>query len=200
MLKDDETVSSVLPLSAPIDLKNLGKQISWKTVFLVEYAGPLIIFPLLCFASKSKGHDSLQSILFWMVIIHFVKRELETVFVHVFSHATMPFKRVFINSLHYWIFCAAMIGIELFFFWKNPGYSTTTIWALVGLWGISEFMNLMCHITTSRIRTAPGATNTTRGIPRGWGFDLVSSANYFWEIMGWLAFALLSRTYTVTFS
>jgi hypothetical protein len=41
-------------------------------------------------------------------------------------------------------------------------------------------MNLMCHITTSSFRKAPGASSTTRGIPRGWGFDLVSSANYFW--------------------
>jgi very-long-chain enoyl-CoA reductase len=75
VLKDDETVSSVVPLKTPITLKNLGKQISWKTVFLVEYAGPLIIFPLLSLITRGKGHDSLQNTLFWMVIIHFAKRE-----------------------------------------------------------------------------------------------------------------------------
>lgn len=76
MLKDDETVSSVVPQRTAITLKNLGRQISWKTVFLIEYAGPLIIFPLLSLISRGKGHDSLQNTLFWMVIVHFVKREL----------------------------------------------------------------------------------------------------------------------------
>lgn len=47
LLKDDEMVLEVLPRETAVNLKNLGKQISWKTVFLVEYAGPLIIFPIL---------------------------------------------------------------------------------------------------------------------------------------------------------
>jgi very-long-chain enoyl-CoA reductase len=35
-----------------------------------------------------------------------------------------------------------------------------------------------------------------RGIPFGWGFDLVSCANYFWEALGWIIFSLLVRTWT----
>lgn len=30
-----------------INLKNLGPQIKWEYVFYLEYAGPLIIFPIL---------------------------------------------------------------------------------------------------------------------------------------------------------
>ena len=92
----------------------------------------------------------------------------------------MPFKNVFKNSIHYWIFCALAIGVELFYFWKNPGYSKATQGALVALWSLSQLMNFMCHYTTSKFRKGPNASNTARGIPKGWGFDLVSSANYFW--------------------
>lgn len=111
MLKDDETVIEVIPRDTFLTFKDLGKQISWKTVFLVEYAGPLIIFPALYALTRVKGHDSHQKLLFWLMILHFAKREFETLFIHVFSKSTMPFKRVFINSLHYWVFGALFMGI-----------------------------------------------------------------------------------------
>ena len=55
---------------------------------------------------------------------------------------------------------------------------------------IFEFMNLMCHIQLKNLRK-PGTTE--RGIPMGWGFQLVSCANYFWEGMAWLTFAVQSQ-------
>jgi hypothetical protein len=30
-----------------------------------------------------------------LIILHYVKREYETIFVHKFSHATMPFRNIF---------------------------------------------------------------------------------------------------------
>jgi very-long-chain enoyl-CoA reductase len=39
-------------------------------------------------------------------------------------------------------------------------------------------------------------TTKKRGIPYGWGFGLVSCANYFWEALGWIAFSLLTRSWT----
>ena len=35
-----------------------------------------------------------------------------------------------------------------------------------------------------------------RGIPKGYGFGLVSCANYFWEVCAWGCFAGLSRCST----
>jgi very-long-chain enoyl-CoA reductase len=48
----------------------------------------------------------------------------------------------------------------------------------------------MCHITLRNLRR-PGSTE--RGIPKGWGFDLVSCANYYWESLCWLVFAIQSQ-------
>lgn len=44
-LKDEETLKSLnIQDSAKLYVKDLGPQISWKNVFLAEYAGPLFIY------------------------------------------------------------------------------------------------------------------------------------------------------------
>lgn len=127
-----------------------------------------------------------------MVVGHYIKREVETVFVHRFSNDTMPFFNLFKNCGHYWI----IFGLVNMFFFLHPDYTTpswcspTLTLAFAGAFTFFEFMNLMCHITLRDLRK-PGTTE--RGIPKGWGFDLVSCANYFWEALCWLTFAVMSQ-------
>jgi very-long-chain enoyl-CoA reductase len=84
-------------------VKDLGPQISWKTVFLIEYAGPMLIHPLFYILMGPSQKSLVQFVVMAMITLHFLKRELETLFVHRFSHATMPFMNVFKNSFHYWV-------------------------------------------------------------------------------------------------
>lgn len=123
---------------------------------------------------------------------HYIKREFETLFVHKFSNATMPWTNIIKNSLHYWI----MFGVLAMYFYLHPNY-TQPAWAndniLTGMtvvWGIFELLNLKAHLILSGLRK-PGTTQ--RGIPYGWGFGLVSCANYFYEAMTWLIFAVQSQ-------
>jgi very-long-chain enoyl-CoA reductase len=127
-----------------------------------------------------------------MVILHYVKREFETVLVHRFSNDTMPFMNIFKNSTHYWIF----FGLFNMYFFLHPDY-TAPEWAsdkiFIGftiLFCIFEFLNLQCHLVLKNLRK-PGTTE--RGIPRGWGFEYVSCANYLWEALAWLTFAVQSQ-------
>ena len=127
-----------------------------------------------------------------MVVGHYLKREIETLFVHRFSNETMPVFNIFKNCAHYWL----LMGLSIYFL-LHPKYqpsewgSDKIYYGLTAAFGYFEMMNLRCHITLRNLRP-PGST--ARGIPRGNGFGHVSCANYFWESLCWLTFAVSSQT------
>lgn len=100
--------------------KDLGPQIGYRTVFVIEYLGPLVFVLLYAMrpaflygagaASKPFDPTAWLGVVCWTA--HFCKRELETVFVHRFSHPTMPLFNLFKNCAHYWIF-ALVVGYPL---------------------------------------------------------------------------------------
>lgn len=82
-----------------------GARIGYRLVFLLEYLGPIVIFAVLATrpaliygagAAEQPYHDMFK--LSWAAwIVHFAKREYETLFVHKFSRATLPLSSLFIN-------------------------------------------------------------------------------------------------------
>lgn len=127
-----------------------------------------------------------------MVLLHYVKRELETAFVHRFSSETMPLINVFKNSFHYYV----LFGFGTMFWYLKPSYeppawgSPAIFYSFTGVFVLFEFLNLMTHITLRNLRQ-PGTTE--RRIPHGWGFGLVSSANYLWETCAWTVFCVQAQ-------
>ena len=172
-------------------------------VFLIEYFGPMLITAILMlFRMQIYGQDPAytftQKIGITMLFLHYIKRELETLFVHRFSNDTMPFFNVFKNSTHYWI----LLGVGAMYFLVHPKY-TPPAWSndsiqicLFVAFCCFEFMNLMCHITLRNLRK-PGSSE--RGIPKGWGFGLVSCANYLWEALCWLTFSISCQCFGAYF-
>jgi very-long-chain enoyl-CoA reductase len=129
-----------------------------------------------------------------MVIGHYLKREYETMFVHRFGNNTMPFKRVFINSIHYWGIFGALVGY--FFFhprYTEPSFSMPVKYGLIAAFTLFQLLNYKAH---SILRDLRKEGTNERGIPKGWGFGLVSCANYFYETLVWLSFAIFSGTAT----
>ncbi|KAF8839518.1 hypothetical protein BDN67DRAFT_969912 [Paxillus ammoniavirescens] len=190
-----------------LSVKDLGHQISWKTVFLIEYAGPLVIHPILYhFPNLLWGgpvyHSMLQRFVYAFVMLHFAKRELETLFVHRFSHDTMPIMNIFKNSAHYHLGSGLFLALSIY----GPQYSAMSpyvrgtsrndplfIWACTAVWAFAEVSNLITHVNLSNLR--PAGTRK-RAIPQGYGFSLVSFPNYFFESLGWLSIAYMSGSWT----
>lgn len=123
-----------------------------------------------------------------MLLGHYIKRELETLFVHRFSSDTMPIINIFKNSLHYWILNG--VCIMAFFLMPSTQESKTKDIICAALFTLFELLNLMTHIVLKDLRK-PGTTE--RGIPKGWGFDQVSCANYLWEASAWATFAVMAK-------
>lgn len=198
-LEDETKLADVLGeqlRGGELQVKDLGPQIGWRTVFLVEYAGPLLIHPLFyhlpqVFYGKEVQHSALQKYVYAFVMLHFIKRELETIFVHRFSHGTMPLLNIFKNSAHYHIFSGLFLALDVYRskFSATSPYIVGTyrdnekfLWVSAGIWAFAEISNLHTHLTLRNLRPA---NTRKRAIPYGYGFSLVSCPNYFFEAVAW---------------
>ncbi|KAG5477054.1 hypothetical protein LSCM1_05394 [Leishmania martiniquensis] len=194
------TLTEKLPLSQQgvkdgmvITYKDLGPQVGYRTVFYVEYAGPIAFMLLYAMrpsfiygSAPMPAYGYTQKLYIGLFVAHFVKRELESMFVHKFSHPTMPMRNIVKNCVYYWSF-AAFIGYVL----CHPSFTpTTTVQSNFGavLMVINELLNFAVHYQLSTMRKSDG--DTTRNVPHGPLFALVSCPNYFFEIMSWVAFSI----------
>ncbi|GAA6040317.1 hypothetical protein JCM8097_009417 [Rhodosporidiobolus ruineniae] len=199
---DDKSLADYgLKQGDSLEFKDLGPQIAWKTVFLTEYFGPLFIHPAFFYLQRQIygrefAHSRMQQVALVLVLLHYVKRELETLTVHHFSNATMPWTNIFKNSGHYWGLSGLLLAAPLYGPWngaaKLAGSIQETdawIYGWAALWAIGELSNLHAHLHLSSLR--PAGTKV-RQIPTGYGFNLVSCANYWFETVSWAAFCGLT--------
>jgi len=178
-----------------VEFKDLGPQISYRTVFIVEYLGPLLIYPLFylfptVFYGVTVKHHLVQNLALACWVAHYLKRELESLFVHKFSHGTMPIMNIFKNSSYYWGFTAFVS-----YFVNHPLYtppeSFNFVYGALAAFVLSELLNLWSHMTLANLR--PAGT-TVRAIPRGSLFEFVSCPNYTVEITAWLSFSVMTHS------
>ena len=128
-------------------------------------------------------------------MIHFLKRELETAFVHRFSNATMPVMNIFKNSGHYWILSGALIAYFTYSptSWAAEPSNPLYTYLALALFVVGELGNLNAHIILRNLRS-PGGTE--RGVPKGLGFDWVTCPNYLFETIAWIGMILITKSWT----
>ncbi|XP_024031029.1 very-long-chain enoyl-CoA reductase isoform X2 [Morus notabilis] len=179
--------------------KDLGPQVSYRTLFFWEYLGPLIIYPLFYYLPVYKyfGYKGdrvihpVQTYAMYYWCFHYFKRIMETFFVHRFSHATSPLSNVFRNCAYYWTF-----GAFIAYYVNHPLYTpvSSDLQMKIGFgFGIiCQSANFYCHILLSNLRS-PGGSGGYQ-IPRGFLFNIVTCANYTTEIYQWLGFNIATQT------
>jgi len=189
--------------------KDLGPQIGYRTVFVWEYLGPILIMLLYAMRptfiygveAANAEYNAVAKLGIYCWIIHFMKREFETFFVHKFSRPTMPFFNLFKNSGYYWGF-ATIVGYPL----CHPAFTAPgdmdSLAVKIGLiiFAISELGNLTCHVMLRNLR--PAAGSKLRPIPKGFLFNYVSCPNYTFEVAGWVGFSIMTgilASYAFTF-
>ncbi|KAI0124853.1 3-oxo-5-alpha-steroid 4-dehydrogenase [Xylariales sp. AK1849] len=213
-LKDRKALLSNLKYEELL-VKDLGPQLAWRTVFMIEYLGPLLFHPLALglrshiypavypyikgFVPEPNSTGALsvsQQLTFACILAHFAKREFETMFVHKFSASTMPVWNVFRNSFFYWAVAGVLAAAEVYApFSPAAKASNFSIDALgLALFFFGETGNFLVHKYLSTLRS-PGGTE--RQIPKGLGFGLVTSPNYMYEILAWIGIILISRSPSV---
>ncbi|ORY64340.1 3-oxo-5-alpha-steroid 4-dehydrogenase [Pseudomassariella vexata] len=196
-------------------VKDLGPQLAWRTVFLIEYFGPLLFHPLFLglrsyiypalypyvknYVSEPNSGNALslsQKLTFGCVLLHFLKREYETAFVHRFSASTMPFWNIFRNSFFYWAVAGLLAAFEVYAPFSPAAHAKNHAIDALGLalFAFGETGNFMVHKYLSSLRS-PGGTE--RQIPKGLGFGLVTSPNYMYEQLAWAGVILISRSPSV---
>ncbi|XP_074605258.1 putative very-long-chain enoyl-CoA reductase art-1 [Brevipalpus obovatus] len=206
-LKDEQQLksfSSELKDGKIIFLKDLGHQIGWKTVFLWEYAGPLFCYlitymrPELIYgkgAPTKPMHQVVQiAAVCWT--FHYIKRILETLFVHRFSHGYMPILNLLKNCTYYWGF-AFYIGYYINHPLYTPAYfGRLQINAALAGFIFSELGNFSIHIALRSLRPA-GTKERKIPVPTENPFtllfDYVSCPNYTYEVMSWVSFSILTQ-------
>jgi very-long-chain enoyl-CoA reductase len=190
---------------ATIQFKDLGAQIGYRTVFLVEYFGPMVFVlfyylrpAFLYGANSSQPYNWVAKAAVACWVAHFLKRELETLFVHKFSRPTMPLNNLFKNCAYYWSF-GAIIGYPL----CAPSFAAPgelQVYIGLAIFLLSELGNLKCHLMLSNMRPKEGAQD--RSIPRGFLFELVACPNYTFEVLSWVGFSIMTNlifSYLFTF-
>jgi very-long-chain enoyl-CoA reductase len=194
----DVTISSTgLRDQSSVYVKDLGPQIAWRTVFVIEYLGPLLIHPLFyvlrprLYRSAPKQASHLQNLSFILICAHFFKREMETLFVHRFSASTMPARNIFKNSFHYWVLAGLNTAVWIYAPGSSAAKEPNSLLLYGGLlaYTIGELGNLNAHLTLRGLRSSGGRE---RGIPQGLGFNLVTCPNYMFEVISWIGVYLVS--------
>lgn len=179
--------------ATPIELKNLGTQLPYRWLFLSEYFGPI---PIMIFFSLrpelvygpgvSQTLPLATTVAVWAYILHFVKRELETLFVHKFSKPSVPLDVFVRNNLYYSGFAAAVS-----YFICHPAASTVPdnfVGIFAGGMAVMELGNLAVHLWFAMQRKRD--KDASRPIPSGALF-FVSCPNYFFEVAAWAFFSVL---------
>lgn len=182
-------------INSEVYIKDLGPQISWRLVFMIEYFGPILIHSILyqlsLYYNVSNTNAELSKNVYYMHLIHYAKREFESVFVHSFSNATMPLFNVFKNSFHYWIL-NGLIGLGYLGYGFNLGINLNIKPAYSwGFFAIFELFNLLCHIKLRLVgdKLLKQGIKERKPINESF-FKVLVSPNYTFEVLSWIVVTL----------
>jgi len=187
-------VSFDLKSGDTIVFKDLGMQLTMKQLYIIEYFGPLLLYvvtylrpPFFYSEKRDMTYEQNLALLCWS--FHFIKRILESAFVHVFSSEYIGISFLVKNASYYWgfgLFIGYFINHPLF----TPVHNPLIFYAGLVIFFVSELANGWIHWTLSTLR--PEGSKEKK-IPTGFLYNItaVSFPNYFFESLAWLGWNMM---------
>ncbi|XP_006877383.1 PREDICTED: trans-2,3-enoyl-CoA reductase-like [Chrysochloris asiatica] len=208
-LNDYVTIQSIAASSiVTLYFTDLGQQVSWNTVFLAEYTGPLLIY-LLFYLRIPYIYDAKESsrILCHPVVhlacfchcIHYIRCLMETLFVHKVSGRHTPLTNLVTSCAFYWGFTSWIA-----YYINHPRYTPPLFGTRQVI--ISAINFLICEAGNHFINVVLAHSNHTGNNacfpnptynPFTWLFALVSCPNYTYEIGSWISLTIMTQTLPV---
>ncbi|XP_031554831.1 probable very-long-chain enoyl-CoA reductase art-1 [Actinia tenebrosa] len=211
-LKDEDSLKflEIVDEEAQLYLKDLGPQIGWTTVFLAEYAGPLVLYlllytrPALIYGPEASAQPIAQVVHIAAACwgFHYAKRILETLFIHRFSKGTMPISNLIKNCSYYWgfgFFVGYFINHPLY---TPPKFGDAQVYAGLAGFLFNELGNFSIHCALRDLRPAGSKERRIpypNSNPMTQIFNFVSCPNYTYEIGAWICFTLMTQTLGTAF-
>ncbi|HET7544212.1 MAG TPA: hypothetical protein VFK05_30285 [Polyangiaceae bacterium] len=158
---------------------------------VVSYSGALLVFwGVLVWRSTALGISLTAALASALWTAHFVRRTWESAFVHRYSKPHIGAFDYLTEYVYYW-------GFGAWIAWAVTAASEPRPLDLSGALGLLLFVvaeagNAQAHRVLRDLR-APGGRE--RQIPRGFAFQRLSCPHYFFEIMSWVGFNLVTRTW-----
>lgn len=182
-----------------INVSSSGSGFTFKQMYCIGYGMPALIFALF-FTLYPHKSSLYYCLITFCVALHFLKRISEGFFVHVLNNEKVPFSWGFGMIFYYGFLFGVLVSVEVFYLRPNIQMWSDGVWiTLLGIFLLSEFFNFYCHyqLGNLRVEKVNGVTRQVSGrkVPVGLFFDSVISPNYSFELLIWLSFALLFKTY-----
>jgi very-long-chain enoyl-CoA reductase len=151
-----------------------------------SYLVTLVVFPAVVYYRVHAFSGAVMlPLALWS--FHFARRTVETLALHRYGKAAVPWSDALQEYVYYWGFAAWTAWVM-----TRPEYAASSgsmLWAGLGVYAVGELGNLATHVMLARLRPKG---SKERVIPRGFLFELVSSPNYLFEILTWVGFALVA--------
>ncbi|TRZ04433.1 hypothetical protein DNTS_016088 [Danionella cerebrum] len=194
-LSDDDVLED-LPVgtTATMFFQDLGPQIGWTMVFLAECFGPLFVYLLFYFRlpfiyryeyNYTQSPFKVVRLACWCHSLHYIKKLAETIFIHRFSHGTLPVHTILLLCLYYWGFAAWQAYYINHPLYTPASYGRLQIYAALVMFLVCELGNLTVHVILNRIScngSRPKEIPYPTRNPFTWLFFFVSCPNYTYEV------------------
>ncbi|XP_031797271.1 trans-2,3-enoyl-CoA reductase-like isoform X1 [Sarcophilus harrisii] len=208
-LKDYVTIQSIAASSiVTLYFTDLGQQVSWTTVFLAEYTGPLLIY-LIFYMRLTYIYDAKESsrrfrhpvvhLACFCHCLHYARYLLETLFVHKLSGEHTPLKNLIKGCAFYWGFTCWIAYYINHPQYTPPSFGNRQITVSVLNFLICEAGNHFINVVLAH----PNHTGHNACFPSPsynpftWLFMFVSCPNYTYEIGSWISFTIMTQTLPV---